>query len=153
MVRLKTYFLLIKSICLPYGVPPQIKWRFSFLAIPVKTIISSPFMILVSVPLCLLEIPLIINWIKAWFLHNGEHHFSLMMKIDCFLVFTKGLKKSLKIHYWLKKNIIWIFGIIKIKIFSQDKKSLSKEIRKRMKYTYIILIKLNFSVYPMIRFP
>ena len=153
MVRLKTYFLLIKSICLPYGVPPQIKWRFSFLAIPVKTIISSPFMILVSVPLCLLEIPWIINWIKAWFLHNGEHHFSLLMKIDCFLVFTKGLKKSLKIHYWLKKNIIWIFGIIKIKIFSQDKKSLSKEIRKRMTYTYIILIKLNFSVYPMIRFP
>ena len=52
----------------------------------------------------------------------------------------------------LTKNIMWIFGIIKIKIFSQDKKSLSKEIGKRMTYTYIILIKLIFSVYPMIHF-
>ena len=66
---------------------------------------------------------LIINWIKAWFLHNGEHHFSHEKSIV--LVFTKG-SKSLKIHCWLTKNIMWIFGIIKIKIFSQDKKSPQK---------------------------
>ena len=100
-----------------------------------KTIISSLFMILVSVPLYLLEIPLIIL-IK--FLHNGEHHFSLMMKIDCFLVFTKGLKKSLKIHL-ADENILDTALSNKI---SKTKKS-SKEIGKNDLYAYNLIANLQ----------
>ena len=57
------------------------------------------------------------------------------MKIDCFSVFTKGLKKNLRFVLAEEKCRVDIWHY-QIKIFSQDKKSLKRDKKKNEIYVY-----------------